>query len=291
VAEEEPTLPLDLPTAKGRRTWWQRIKAVFTEPVKLPGWAAVLLVIIQVVPDWKSRLDFWLDVAKGTGGYLATAANVIASPYFTPSMLTAGLAWLAFAGESPTGVQRHHWLRYVGWSIFLICLTVMAVTIGYGALTIYVKQQVSIADTNLQKQYAARPIYWHLTDAQRTELGIAIDQIPEDHRFKIDIQCLPDAGSRTYVEDLGKVFVEHEWKNINGNCLFSNVRPDLTGLYIGLSNALWEKMLGKSYLDWPDKNLITLAQLLQTANIEFQWSHFDDGTKEDHFYLVVGNAP
>jgi hypothetical protein len=89
---EEPTL-FDTPAPPPpRKTWRQRIKAVFTEPVKLPGWAAVLLVIVEVVPDWKSRFEFWLQMAKGMGGGIAMAATVIASPYFTPTLLAAGLS-------------------------------------------------------------------------------------------------------------------------------------------------------------------------------------------------------
>lgn len=292
MGEDEPTLPLALPRQWGpKRSWRQRIKAVFTEPIKLPGWAALAITAIEIVPDWKDRLDFWLSVAKNTGGYLAMIAAVIASPFFTPSLLTAGLAWIAFAGEAPKGVQRHHWLRYVGWSIFLICFTLIVVTVGYGALTIYVQRQVSTTDSALQKQYTVKPVYWHLTDAQRTELGAAIDKVPVDQRFMIQIKCLPDAGSRTFVEDLGDVFYKHDWKQIHGDCFFSTVRPDVTGLYIGLSKSLWDKLTGKDFHASSDKNLIQLAEMLQSATINFQWSLFDDGTKEDHFYLVVGNAP
>src|ERR1700724_4323966 len=111
---EEPA-PFHMPSAPlPSKTWRQRINSVFTEPVKLPGWAVVILVIVEGVPDWKHRLEFWLDVAKGTGGGIAMAATVIASPYFTPALLAAGLLWIDFAGEAPKGVQRHHWLRYVG---------------------------------------------------------------------------------------------------------------------------------------------------------------------------------
>ncbi len=152
MAETEPNLPMDLPIP--RPSWGQRIKAAFTHPIKLPGWLAVLIVVAQEIPDWKHRIDFWLEVAKGTGGYLAMAAAAIASPYFTPSLLVAGLGWIIFAGEAHKGVQRHHWLRYVGWSIVTTCLTLMVITVGYGALTFYIQQQVSQKDTELQNKYA-----------------------------------------------------------------------------------------------------------------------------------------
>ena len=64
----------------------------------------------------------------------------------------------------------------------------MVITVGYGALTFYIQQQVSQKDTELQNKYAQAPIYWHLTDAQRTALPIALDRVSKDKRFKIDIQ-------------------------------------------------------------------------------------------------------
>jgi hypothetical protein len=163
MSEEEPALPMDLPVKTPRRPWRQRVKAIFTEPIKLPGWVVIAITAIQVIPDWKSRFDFWLDVAKQTGGYLAVAATVISSPYFMPSFFTAGLAWVVFAGESPIGVQRHHWLRYLAWSVVSICLTILVLTVGYGAYTLQIKQEVSQEDAELQRKYAVRPVFWHLT--------------------------------------------------------------------------------------------------------------------------------
>ena len=74
-----------------RQTWRQRVLALFTQPVKLPGWVAVLLFIYIFVPDNLSRAHFWIDAAKSTGGYIALAATVVSSPYFGPALLTAGL--------------------------------------------------------------------------------------------------------------------------------------------------------------------------------------------------------
>jgi len=289
MADDEPSLPLETPKADARRAWRQRVKAVFTDRSKWPGWAAILLVVFEVVPDWKSRFDFWLDVAKSTGGYLAVAATVIASPYFTPALLVAGLAWIAFAGEAPRGVQRHHWLRYVGWSIVSVCVTVVVLTAGYGAITFYIKQQVSQQDTDLQHRYAVRPIYWHLTEAQRTALVVALDEVPEQKRFQIDIQCLPDAGSRTFVEDFAQVLHDHSWK-FNVNCLFSRLKPEFTGLSIGLNSPLRAKVEGKPIADWPE-NLQTIGTILDRAQIPGTWSSFDDDSKDEHFYLLIGNAP
>ena len=292
MAETEPNLPMDLPIP--RPSWGQRIKAAFTHPIKLPGWLAVLIVVAQEIPDWKHRIDFWLEVAKGTGGYLAMAAAAIASPYFTPSLLVAGLGWIIFAGEAHKGVQRHHWLRYVGWSIVTTCLTLMVITVGYGALTFYIQQQVSQKDTELQNKYAQAPIYWHLTDAQRTALPIALDRVSKDKRFKIDIQCLPNSGSRTFVEEFAVILHDHDWQ-FSANCLFSRLKPGFTGVSVGVTPSLKDKIVAKRNMDeWNDgqlPDLKALITILSDAQIPAIWSIFDDDSKQDRFYLLIGNAP
>ena len=278
-------LPESSPPEKQKRSWGERFKALFTQPVKLPGWAAVLLVILEVVPDWKGRIDFWLGVAKASGGYLAMAAAVVASPFFTRALLIAGLAWIIFAGEPDQGVQRHHWLRYVGWSVFLICFTAVVLTAGYGAFEIAIQDEVGIRDTQLQKRYAIRPVYWHLTDYQKTILAAELGKIPEKDRFPIQILCLPDAGSRTYVTELGDVFLNKNWK-VTANCLFNDLRPDFIGLSIGIAPSL----KGTKFEALP-KNIQTLAKVFTLAKLPAQWSFDKPGSSADTFFIIVGNAP
>jgi hypothetical protein len=123
-------------------------------------------------------------------------------------------------------------------------------------------------------------------DFEKISLGSALDQVPEADRFPILIQCLPDAGSRTFVEDIGKVLVDHKWPQPTANCMFSQVRPDLTGLYIGVSPLL----KGKKFEEMP-KKIQTLAKILNDGHVNWQWALGTEQTKEDDFSLVVGNAP
>jgi hypothetical protein len=55
---------------------------MLTQPIKLPGWAAIALFIYTAIPDNISRVGFWIDVTKATGGYFAYAATVVSSPHF-----------------------------------------------------------------------------------------------------------------------------------------------------------------------------------------------------------------
>jgi hypothetical protein len=260
--------------------------ALFTERAKLPGWAAVLVGIAVFVPDWHSRIEFWLAVAKGTGGFLAVLATLVGSPYFNPALVLAGLAWLAFAGESPRGVQRQRWLPYFGWSAFLLWFTVFVIAVGYGAIELSIQREISKRDEALQKRAASKPVFWRLTDLQKTALKFQLEQIPEDQRFEVKFECLPDAGSRTFVEDIGQVFHDQKWK-IAANCLFSHMRPDLTGLYVAVSKV----HAGKKIEETP-KNAQTLFKILSSSEIPINWAIWDvENTKDDEFYLLVGNAP
>jgi hypothetical protein len=110
---------------------------------KLPGWAIVLLAIVTWVPDWASRIKFWLEVVQSMGDWFGIIATIINSPYFSPGLFIIGLAYLAFVGEAPRGIQRHSWWPYVGWSVFGICLTAIIVTAGYGAIELYVRSEIA----------------------------------------------------------------------------------------------------------------------------------------------------
>jgi hypothetical protein len=135
-----PTPPA--PPARAQPSSRRRISALFTQP-KLPAWAFILLGMIQWIPDWKSRIEFWLDAARSTGGYMGTVAAAIASPYFSVGLSVFGVAWLIFIGEPAQGVQRDPRWRFVGWSVFAVCLTAIIVTAGSGAIEIYIREQIA----------------------------------------------------------------------------------------------------------------------------------------------------
>ena len=56
----------------------------------------------------------------------------------------------------------------------------------------YIKEEVGKRDAAIQKQLAVRPVYWHLTDIEKSALGFALDQVSEDKRFEIDVCRMPD---------------------------------------------------------------------------------------------------
>jgi hypothetical protein len=225
-SDEEPELPLEPVPAINWRAVRQRAYLLVTAP-KIPAWLVIILLVLKEVPDWKSRYDFWLAAAASLGGIPGMIASVIGSGYFAPIAAITAAAYIILIGEPKKGVQRHHWWPYIGWSVFGALVTVMVVTGIVGYVEIYIKDEVGKRDEAIQKQSAVRPVFWHLTDFEKTTLAFALDQIPEDKRFEIKVKCLPDAGSRTFVEDFAKVAIDHKWK-ISANCFFSDIRPDLS---------------------------------------------------------------
>jgi hypothetical protein len=281
---DEPELPLEPTPAINWRALRKRVYLLVTLP-KLPAWAVVIILVVKEIPDWKSRYDFWLAAAKSLGGAPGMIASLVASGYFTPIAATMAAGYIIFVGEPKKGVQRHPWWPYIGWSVFGALVTVVVVTGIVGYVEIYIKEEVSRRDNTIQKQSAVRPVFWHLTDFEKTSLGFALDQIPEEKRFNIQVRCLPDAGSRTYVEDFAQVVVDHKWK-ITANCLFSNVRPDLTGLYIGVA----KKYAGTNIQELPE-HVRLIAKILEDAKIQGQWALDNDDSLGEEPTLVIGNAP
>jgi hypothetical protein len=283
-SESEPELPLEPIPAINWAAIRKRAYLLVTKP-KLPAWAVIALLVLQQIPDWKSRYDFWLAAAKSLGGVPAMIASTIGSPYFGVIAGTIAAAYIVLVGEPKTKTQRHHWWPYIGWSIFGILLTVTVITGIIGYVEIDIKQEVSGRDEAIQKQAAVRPVFWHLTDFEKTSLVYALDQVPENERFPIQVRCLPDAGSRTYVEDLAKVFIDHKW-TVTANCLFNNVRPDAVGMYVVVA----KKFGGKKIQDLPAHTRL-LAKILDEAKIAGQWSIDGDDSLGDEPVIVVGNAP
>jgi hypothetical protein len=109
----------------------ERILA-FTQ-VKLPAWLVLLLLIFHQIPGWKEDIDFWIDVAKHSGGFFAVIATAISSPFFTPILAVATVIYLIVVGQPKNFVQRHPAWAVLGWSVF-VCASAVAVAAISGFL-------------------------------------------------------------------------------------------------------------------------------------------------------------
>jgi hypothetical protein len=251
--------------------------------IKWPGWSFIILGIVTWIPDWKSRLDFWVEVAHHSGGSLvAMGATVISSPFFSPALIATGLGYLALVGEPRRGVQRHPWWPYIGWIAFGICATGIFITTVVGFVELSIQRQVGFQIDVLQKKLLGEQIFWHLPEYNKTLLGSALDKIDEKDRFDVPFKCLSsNSSSLTYMTDIHEVFVTHHWK-MNGDCLFANVKPDLLGVWLSVNKEI-------TRIEDLPPDAKKLADILAVAEIQFGYGH--DDIPKGQFSLIVGNGP
>jgi hypothetical protein len=189
-------------SSEKQQSWITRTWRRLANRWKWPGWGLLALLVLKDVPDWKGRLDFWLDAARTAGGYASVAAIVIGSPYFSIGLAIAGISWLALVGEPRKGVQRHHWLPYLGWIVFAICSTAIVLTAGWGAIQVYARNAVASAHSTeidaLQKQLATQSAQTQILQDQLREteqrLGSTQRQIEALSHPPRDPQTLYQSG-------------------------------------------------------------------------------------------------
>ncbi len=141
----------------GRKVW-----EFVSRPIKLPGWAALIVGIICYIPDWKSRWDFWTGVFGSNTAASRMMASVLASPYVGLALIVGGLIYLYFA----RGVVHVH----------------------HGELTASAHSNASLtAEVHRSTLWPVRDLFKHIhpqpfkSDAERDVIGRdVIDQIASD---------------------------------------------------------------------------------------------------------------
>lgn len=123
---EEMPKTNNLEHGPARRSWPERLLS-FTR-IKLPAWLVLALLIFHQIPGWKEDIDFWIDIAKHSGGFFAVIAAAISNPFFTPVLAVATVIYLIVVGQPKNFVQRHPAWAVLGWSVFFVCTCAVAVT-------------------------------------------------------------------------------------------------------------------------------------------------------------------
>jgi hypothetical protein len=120
---------------------WEKIRPYFTRDrfarallgqFQVPGWLFIILAIVIGVPDWTSRYQFWLGVAKSTPGKMSTIATILLWPYFPIVLAVVGLAFLFIGWNQKYPAQRHPIVPVVGWISFAVCFLAVLLTAGFG---------------------------------------------------------------------------------------------------------------------------------------------------------------
>ncbi len=120
-----------------RRTWL----ALLFSPRKWPGWGTIGLGAARIF-HLGEDIDFAINMVRSLGGDLGSIATAIASPFFAIALIGYGVVHLIFVGEPRRAVRGRAWI-YVGWAIFGLCFTAVAVTAIWGALEIYIREQIA----------------------------------------------------------------------------------------------------------------------------------------------------
>ena len=110
---------------------------------KWPAWAVLLWNAFLFYPDWKSRIDVYVDTVRGMGGVLGHVAAAMTSPWFTPAATLAAILWILFLGEPRWGVVRHPRWAIVGWIAAGAFFTAIVVTIMWGAAELYIRSEIA----------------------------------------------------------------------------------------------------------------------------------------------------
>ncbi len=224
--------------------------------VKWPGLVPLILAIVINVPDWQSRIQFWLKAAKMMGGSVAFAATIVGSWWFTLSLVVGGVGYLALVGEPRKYVQRHPAWPILGWIVFGgIALIVWSVLLaGYVFVQVHLDSQR------------------FLTQEQVTAMLPVLKGRP----CKVDMVWSKNHESAFYAAQFMQLFRESQWQ-----ILFREEVPPQTdplnepvGLHVGGKDAACSQVL---------KDALTKAGLL--------WGITQSSVSPNAAILIVGEKP
>ena len=182
VSEETPPQPTPTPVKRGVSL----ASRLLLGQIRLPTWSFFVLAIIVGVPDWNSRIQFWLQAAKSSGGLLGAMATALLWPY--ASVVIAGLGLLSLlafevrdrklAGNTPSVA--------FAWASLAVCTAAVGSTAVYGYVQVYIKREVAAGIAGLPRNVP------NLADPNRTQkpLSTASRQLQPDQQ-RVLLQMLP----------------------------------------------------------------------------------------------------
>jgi hypothetical protein len=256
-------------------------------PRRLPGWLASGLGAGSRFAEWNEHIRSIYDLAREIGHEPALFVNIISSPAFSLSLIVGGLLYVFLVGEPSRGVKRHPAWPIVGWSTVSICFAAVIFGGLYTASEMIYVAGEGQGERKVQQQSLGAPVYWHMTDDEKTRLGAALDKIKPEDRFEFVVWCSMETNSRTYTEDFLGVFTAHDWKP-KPNCLFNSLKAGITGQYIAIPAANKDKQ----FSDLP-AHTQSMAKILADAQLPFQWSleTTPEMFKDQDFVIVIGVGP
>ena len=102
---------------------------------KWPGWAFLLFSVFTLVPDWQSRLSFWISALHEVGGLAMIVVNAI--PFVGFVSAGAGFLYIAAVVWQEDIGQARAWLPLASWTLFFVFM------MTYGSLALFASFVVS----------------------------------------------------------------------------------------------------------------------------------------------------
>jgi hypothetical protein len=161
---------------------------------RVPGWLGLIFAIFWGVPAWQSKVEFWAQVAKSSGGRLAPFAEILLWPYFSPSVAFISFVYLIVVSRvSQTNSTRNVVLATVAWiSVTSIILTTILI-VGWGAIIFYVRTEIAkgragvpldSSPANSQANGSDRPLYAGPRNLTENQKRLLIDQSDQLKQLK-----------------------------------------------------------------------------------------------------------
>jgi hypothetical protein len=123
------------------------ISGLLLAQFNLPAWLTILLAIYIGIPDWNSRNEFWLSVAKSSGGPMSIIASIFLWKYFAPTLSVVAIIYLVLVNRrtapSIGPPSQHPVAAVMAWGTFTVCLLALLITAGYGAIQIYIQREIA----------------------------------------------------------------------------------------------------------------------------------------------------
>jgi hypothetical protein len=222
------------------------VKSALLGRVTLPGWLAIAMAVFLGIPAWNDAVNFWLETAKTSPLWLATAAPIVTSQYFAPALGLAGFIYLAIVGYEGTSIVRHRIVPIVGWVVLGVCVVSVVVTAGVGATEIYILTEIAKGVAGVPRDTSPatnnqtrpqRPLQSQSRFLQPDQVRILLEELPKLRQFASHMIIATAPNDNEAVDVARQYFPLFDRSGIrtSGATIYPN-GPEDEGILIGVAN-------------------------------------------------------
>lgn len=177
----------------------------YFSPRKWPGYAITGIGIIWRIVGFFGNFDFLYSLEGRFGNFSNWIVYIVLSPWFSIATIVVGVVYLVLIGEPEAGVQRQAWWPVIGWSVFVVCCTLILVSFSltFGAFENQkaLEEQAFIAAQE-KKPFVIASVRFVALEPPSVFLKCAADPapLPRPHISKTDLHGASEVA--TYVIQL-----------------------------------------------------------------------------------------